>query len=97
MGFSPRFPDDNAPAWAKSHATGTFVENVMLVAPLCKDLVIGVRSAIGVRLHAAEHATDNSRNPNGFLLQSAILMPNCTAVRLERFSVLTGVKVHADQ
>ena len=28
VGFSPRFPDDNAPAWAKAHATGTFVGNV---------------------------------------------------------------------
>ena len=29
VGFSPRFPDDNAPAWAKAHATGTFVGNVI--------------------------------------------------------------------
>ncbi len=30
VGFSPRFPEDNAPAWAKAHATGTFVGHAMI-------------------------------------------------------------------
>ena len=31
VGFSPRFPQENAPAWAKAHATGTFVGHVIQI------------------------------------------------------------------
>ena len=50
-----------------------------------QDIVLGVRSAIRVSLHAASHATDISNFIHGFLLTIHDLMPNCTSVRLERF------------
>ena len=45
VGFSPRFPKDHTPAWAKAHATGTIVGNICYGSPSLAVLIAVTVSA----------------------------------------------------